>query len=63
MVKAKTHEAVDKTNIFIIQVATWLFSVCVRQSFGHSFSFVVTGSGSNGVDVAPVIFWLRMNLT
>ena len=49
-------EDADDTDI------DFVFAVVIEeQGFGASFSFVVTGTSADGVDVAPVGFWLGMD--
>ena len=36
--------------------------VIEEQGFRATFSLVVTGPGSDGIDVAPVVFFLRMDV-
>lgn len=38
-----------------------LVMVVVKQGFGASFAFVVTGSGADWVDIAPVTFGLGVD--
>ena len=38
-----------------------LHTVAVEKSFGTAFAFIVAGADADGVDVAPVLFNLRMN--
>ena len=49
-------------KIYYPDINSWLFCICIGQSLSHSLSFVITGPGSNWVDVTPVVFGLGVNL-
>mmetsp|Transcript_6621 Transcript_6621/g.13664 ORF Transcript_6621/g.13664 Transcript_6621/m.13664 type:complete len:211 (-) Transcript_6621:607-1239(-) len=40
---------------------TILILVRIHHGFGHAFAFVVTGTRSNGIHIAPVRLWLGMH--
>ena len=39
-----------------------LLCVCVRHSFSNSLAFIIAGPGTNGVNMAPVLLHLWVNL-
>ena len=52
----------EKFDLFNHSTLTWLLGVGIGQSLSHPLAFIVAGSGTDRVDMTPVVSRLRMNL-